>query len=151
MAAASRHAKKQLKLQPAALEGGAGVCIDINQRKKRLSVCRCSFSVLTKRSTLIHFQRLQAIVLVEMALKHEAATPSELTPLVCDMSTGADEEGSDLSLSRSPLHRAPAWQFWRTTSPPHRLYLLLLMSCIPFGGHFVKVLMVLLFVVHEVV
>ena len=90
-------------------------------------------------------------MLVEMALKHEAATPSELTPLVCDMSTGADEEGSDLSLSRSPLHRAPAWQFWRTTSPPHRLYLLLLMSCIPFGGHFVKVLMVLLFAVHEVV
>ncbi|CAI5704233.1 hypothetical protein KXD40_001287 [Peronospora effusa] len=73
-----------------------------------------------------------------MAHKHESSTSSELTPLVYDMSTFPEEENSGLSSSHSPLHRAPAWQFWRTTSPPHRLYLLLLMSCIPFGGHFVK-------------
>ncbi|RLN36611.1 hypothetical protein BBJ28_00003972 [Nothophytophthora sp. Chile5] len=80
-----------------------------------------------------------------MAPKHSAQA-SELTPLVLDTpdvasgltsACGRGDQGG-LSPPRSPLRRAPAWQFWRTTSPPHRFYLLLLMSCIPFGGHFVK-------------
>lgn len=41
-------------------------------------------------------------------------------------------------LARTPLHKAPAWKFWSTLSTTHRFYLLILMSCIPFGGHFVK-------------
>ncbi|KAF1793332.1 Major facilitator superfamily domain [Phytophthora cactorum] len=68
----------------------------------------------------------------------QSAEPSELTPLVYDASPSEHGDGGGLTPPRSPLRRAPAWQFWRTTSPPHRFYLLVLMSCIPFGGHFVK-------------
>lgn len=64
---------------------------------------------------------------------------TELTPLVYDAPTTLEQENSGgLSPLRSPLRRAPSWKFWRTTSSPHRFYLLLLMSCIPFGEHFVK-------------
>ncbi|KAI9922858.1 hypothetical protein PsorP6_002152 [Peronosclerospora sorghi] len=56
---------------------------------------------------------------------------SELTPLVYEASPSSNRD-------KECLLRAPVWQFWRTTSPPHRFYLLILMSCIPFGGHFVK-------------
>ncbi|KAE9018178.1 hypothetical protein PF010_g6692 [Phytophthora fragariae] len=67
------------------------------------------------------------------------AEPTEQTPLVYDApGSFSDGDGGGLTPPRSPLHCAPTWQFWRTTSPPHRFYLLLLMSCIPFGGHFVK-------------
>ncbi|TYZ60571.1 hypothetical protein PybrP1_006528 [[Pythium] brassicae (nom. inval.)] len=58
---------------------------------------------------------------------HKSASAGEHTPLVAAGLT-----------SRTPLHKAPAWQFWRTLSSTHRFYLLLLMSGIPFGGHFVK-------------
>ncbi|KAH7476856.1 hypothetical protein PRIC1_000862 [Phytophthora ramorum] len=71
--------------------------------------------------------------------KSAATEPSEMTPLVYDAPSHSDNgDGGGLTPPRSPLHRAPSWQFWRTTSPPHRFFLLLLMSCIPFGGHFVK-------------
>ncbi|DAZ94123.1 TPA: hypothetical protein N0F65_010367 [Lagenidium giganteum] len=55
--------------------------------------------------------------------------PHEQTPLV-----GKDPR----DVADCALHKASAWQFWRTTSPSHRFFLLFLMSCIPFGGHFVK-------------
>ncbi|KAE9014413.1 hypothetical protein PF005_g8871 [Phytophthora fragariae] len=67
------------------------------------------------------------------------AEPSERTPLVFDAPTsfsGGDSGG--LTPPCAPLRPAAAWQFWHTTSPSHRCFLLLLMSCIPFGGHFVK-------------
>lgn len=76
--------------------------------------------------------------------KSSSSEPSELTPLVYDAPASVEGDGGGLSPPRSPLHRAPAWQFWRTTSPPHRFYLLILMSCIPFGGHFVKVSTILI-------
>ncbi|TMW63294.1 hypothetical protein Poli38472_002235 [Pythium oligandrum] len=38
----------------------------------------------------------------------------------------------------SPLRKAPGWKVWATTSKSHRFFLLVLMSLIPFGGHFVK-------------
>lgn len=63
-----------------------------------------------------------------------SGSSTELTPLVQEL----HRSSSELQAPRSPLRKAPAWQFWRTTSPPHRFYLLVLMSCIPFGGHFVK-------------
>uniref|UniRef100_M4C4T2 Uncharacterized protein n=1 Tax=Hyaloperonospora arabidopsidis (strain Emoy2) TaxID=559515 RepID=M4C4T2_HYAAE len=63
---------------------------------------------------------------------------TERTPLVHVTPTFANGHDGGLSRPRSPLRRAPAWQCWSTTSPSHRFYLLILMSCIPFGGHFVK-------------
>lgn len=50
-------------------------------------------------------------------------SPHEQTPLVVKSPT---------------LRKARSWEFWRTTSVSHRFFLLVLMSCIPFGGHFVK-------------
>jgi hypothetical protein len=74
-----------------------------------------------------------------MAPKQKSSA-DETTPLVYDAPRpDAHGDGGGLTPPRSPLRRAPTWQFWRTTSPPHRFYLLILMSCIPFGGHFVKV------------
>ncbi|CEG44665.1 major facilitator superfamily [Plasmopara halstedii] len=65
--------------------------------------------------------------------------PTEHTRLVSDpFGTSEHDDRSELYHARSPLCRAPSWQFWRTTSSPHRFYLLILMSCIPFGEHFVK-------------
>lgn len=58
-------------------------------------------------------------------------TQHELTPLV------------EPAAKRLVLERVPAWQFWRTTSRWHRFFLLILMSLIPFGGHFAKVLWLL--------
>lgn len=72
-----------------------------------------------------------------MAPKDPPSSPSEITPLVRGLAEGYDAR--ELPPPRAPLHVAPAWQFWQTTSPSHRFFLLLLMSCIPFGGHFVKV------------
>ncbi|TDH65731.1 hypothetical protein CCR75_003602 [Bremia lactucae] len=65
-----------------------------------------------------------------------SAEPSERTPLVYDEPSLMENERNYGNYP--PLHRASSWQFWRTTSPPHRFYLLILMSCIPFGEHFVK-------------
>lgn len=66
------------------------------------------------------------------ALK-SAASAGEATPLFPHAA-----EAQPL-VARTPLRKAPAWQFWRTLSTTHRFFLLLLMSGIPFGGHFVKV------------
>lgn len=68
---------------------------------------------------------------MELVAKHSAPHKSagEQTPLVTES-------------ARPPLQKAPAWAFWRTLSSTHRFYLLLLMSAIPFGGHFVKVRLV---------
>lgn len=80
-----------------------------------------------------------------MAPKDPPSSPSEVTPLVRGSASGSVGGGiggydaRELPPPRSPLHKAPTWQFWQTTSPSHRFFLLLLMSCIPFGGHFVKV------------
>ncbi|KAF4323445.1 hypothetical protein BBO99_00000024 [Phytophthora kernoviae] len=67
-----------------------------------------------------------------------SGSASERTPLV---EAANSSSSGDLSAPITPLRKAPSWQFWRTTSPPHRFYLLILMSCIPFGGHFVKLML----------
>lgn len=79
-----------------------------------------------------------------MAPKDQQSSPSEATPLVKARGGRTDSGSSSgidapLSPPLAPLVKAPVWQFWRTTSPAHRFFLLVLMSCIPFGGHFVKV------------
>ncbi|CAI5743439.1 unnamed protein product [Hyaloperonospora brassicae] len=62
---------------------------------------------------------------------------TERTPLVHTPAANGARGCSGLR-PPAPLRRAPAWQCWRSTSACHRFYLLILMSCIPFGGHFVK-------------
>ncbi|KAF1330130.1 Major facilitator superfamily, partial [Globisporangium splendens] len=67
---------------------------------------------------------------------HQRAA-GEHTPLFRNDDAKASSGGA-VAPTRTPLHKAPAWKFWSTLSTTHRFYLLLLMSCIPFGGHFVK-------------
>lgn len=71
----------------------------------------------------------------------KSVSASEATPLFSHDSRSAQDHEAlpPLVAHRTPLRQAPAWQFWSTLSTTHRFYLLLLMSCIPFGGHFVKV------------
>ncbi|GLD93033.1 hypothetical protein PINS_up001625 [Pythium insidiosum] len=70
-----------------------------------------------------------------------ARSPHESTPLVKSSHEQASKPAVDPSVplaARPPLRKAPSWQFWSPTSTTHRFFLLVLMSCIPFGGHFVK-------------
>nr|CCA25002.1 Major Facilitator Superfamily (MFS) putative [Albugo laibachii Nc14] len=76
----------------------------------------------------------------------------ERTPLfdtnsdhVCSESPGLNKfdcihicPNSDLPATSASFPPASKWQFWRITSPSNRFFLLILISIIPFGGHFVK-------------
>lgn len=75
------------------------------------------------------------------SLTKVSSSVHEKTPLVLSSPRGAKHPQStfhDVAVRRAPLCKAPSWQFWLANAASHRFYLLLLMSCIPFGGHFVK-------------